>query len=157
MPHASATHRLLVCAFAAWMMLCCCEKQLFAGLFSHDAASATSSCCSNARCHAGEESDDFGVEFGEDADDDAATDDEEKSNHSRKESSCCEGGCCAKFSATIAPFVLAIDVIGAPLAATLLVDRDANTSVHVDVSTHRDSDADPPPRLALIISARLRI
>jgi hypothetical protein len=134
-------------------MLCCCEKQLFAGLFADHSAAAVSSCCSNSRCHAEDENDDFGV----DTDDDSATNDVENKSNSRKPSSCCQGGCCAKSAATIAPFVPVIDVIGVPLAASLVFDGDAIASTVTDRSSIRDSDADPPPRLALIISARLRI
>ncbi len=44
MSRPTAIHRLIVTAFAAWMLFCCCEKRLFAALLFPDAA-ASFSCC----------------------------------------------------------------------------------------------------------------
>ena len=160
---ASAIRRVLVCALAAWMALCCCEKRLLAEQFGagHDAAAASAAsaccCCADRACG--------------DADDatrpaDGREDDPgDHESHPRN----CADGCCQKAAPHVTGFVPATDTVGAPLPDALLATepRAASTAASTTASSAAgpsargprsgESPGEPPPWLALLISARLRI
>ena len=140
----SAIRRVLVCAFAAWMALCCCEKRLLAEQFGGtDAAPTASACCC---CDGG------GGDRGSSAGgcDDAR--DRDDSDHPRN----CSDGCCQKAAPQVDCFTPDIDLIGAPLPAALQIDGHA-TPCHAPTARVGESPGEPPPWIALVISARLRI
>ena len=130
--------RVLVLALAAWMSLCCCEKRILAHAFD-SAPEVTRSCCSSGCCAAAED------DRSHDAD----------PPHERTDA-CCADGCCAKAFAAASVFVPAVDLIGAPLPPEVCaVDPCIGCG---RVLSHEDRTAgEPPPRLALLISRRLRI
>jgi hypothetical protein len=156
---ATAIRRVLVCALAAWMALCCCEKRLLAEQFSagHEAAAASAApaccCCAERACG--------------DADDatrpaDGREDDPgDHENHPRH----CADGCCQKAAPHVASFRPATDAVGAPLPDALLATepRAASTTASSAAAPSArgprsgESPGEPPPWLALLISARLRI
>ena len=126
-----------VLALAAWMSLCCCEKRILAHAL--DAPTARGhDCCARACC-----ADDAG-----DAPSQRGGSDEHPAN--------CADGCCAKSCSIAPPFVPDLDTIGAPVVP-VLVHRD-DTLEQGRALAHEDRTAgEPPPRLALVISRRLRI
>ncbi len=141
-------HRVLVCALAAWMVLCCCEKRILAASLAPTDAPTQSrerSCCISNNCcesstqDASTTSDDCGGSG-------------ERSNHDRS----CAGGCCNKAAFTIPPFELTVDCIGTVLIAPLNLEPVTTSFTAAEIRVNA-SDGEPPPRLALLISARLRI
>lgn len=125
-------HRLLVLALAAWMSLCCCEKRILAHALEC-ADEAPRACCADACCSSGERG-------------------EDQQDHPRN----CSDGCCVKSCAAATPFVPAIDAIGVPLRVA--VETDTHGLAFGRALSHEDRTAgEPPPRLALVISRRLRI
>ena len=156
----SAIRRVLVCAFAAWMALCCCEKRLLAEQFSgRDTAPAASACC----CCGGDRG--SGAGDCDDARDGAAgqnevgQDEGTPAQHDRDDSDHprnCSDGCCQKAAPQVECFTPDTDLIGAPLLAALQVDGHA-TPCHAPTARVGESPGEPPPWIALVISARLRI
>ena len=125
-------HRLLVLALPAWMSLCCCEKRILAhALESADAAPRA--CCADDCCSGGERGGD-------------------QQDHPRN----CSDGCCVKSCAAAPAFVPALDAIGTDIP---LLSAPAADDVGCGRTlSHEDRTAgEPPPRLALVISRRLRI
>lgn len=138
----SAVDRILVCALAAWMSLCCCEKRILAHAF--DAAEArTQGCCAGGCCADAAAA---GLEK-EQARDDRAT---------PRPVSCCADGCCTKAAFATDCFTPAVDTIGAALPTSVVLP--ARLAEPGRILAHEDRAAgEPPPRLALVISGRLRI
>lgn len=133
----TAIRRVLVCALAAWMTLCCCEKRILA--HSIDAsADAHRSCCAESCCSDEGDGDSHGKSDGD---------------------SCCSDGCCTKAAFAAPVFSPDIDTIGLQLPASLHASElQDDGSVAGRLLTHEDRSAgEPPPRLALVISRRLRI
>jgi hypothetical protein len=133
----SVFHRLLVLALAAWMSLCCCEKRILADCFG-GVPSAAPNCCAADCCVQHEEP--------------AQTREVPDDGHG----SCCADGCCTKAAPDAPEWNFRLDLIGAPLLPILaLTAHDAGCG---QVLPREDLTAgEPPPRLALIISRRLRI
>lgn len=134
---------LLVFAFAAWMSLCCCEKRILAHAFEGSTQNAAPSCCAKHCCADEAPSQDGG---------------EHSSNHhDSSQPRNCADGCCVK-GATAAPvFVLDLDLVGSPIPPSIV-----RLAVQADLAgralAHDDrAVGEPPPRLALVISRRLRI
>jgi hypothetical protein len=126
-------------AFAAWMTLCCCEKRILAQSFSDGdaAASAVPSCCA-------------GCERSEDKGDGPSEDSQGQPGN-------CADGCCRKWSATLPAWTCDVDTIGVPVAE-FLAPPGARDDAAGRVLSHDDRCAgEPPPRLTLVISRRLRI
>ena len=147
----SAIRRVLVCAFAAWMALCCCEKRLLAEqLGGREAASTASACC----CGGSSAGDCDDARDGAAGQNEGipAQDDRDDSDHPRN----CSDGCCQKAAPQVECFTPDIDLIGAPLLAALQVDGHA-TPCHAPTARVGESPGEPPPWIALVISARLRI
>jgi len=129
-------HRLLVCALAAWMTLCCCEKRILADCLGE--TPAASSCCGGSCCAEPEQPD----EPREAPVDDHAT--------------CCADGCCTKAAPDAPSWSLGLDLIGVPQLPLLASPGREARCMHEP--PYEDLTAgEPPPRLALIISRRLRI
>lgn len=125
-------HRLLTFAFAAWMSLCCCEKRILAHAIEGEGRAAPS-CCADACC----------AESGGGQD---------QNDHPRN----CSDGCCVKTCHAPQPFMPDVDAVGAPMLAIPEFRHEQPRLGRL--LAHDDRNAgEPPPRLALIISRRLRI
>lgn len=134
--------RLLVLALAAWMSFCCCEKRMIAHAVV-GVAGAAPSCCERDCC----------TEKAEDAGDDCCG---APSGHEHEKPGCCADGCCAKAAPVVASFTLDLDQIGAALPPSF--EQIAFEPTAGRVLSHEDrAVGEPPPRLALVISRRLRI
>lgn len=133
----TAIRRVLVCALAAWMTLCCCEKRILAHSFD-SSADAHRSCCADDCCS-----------------DEGGGDSHRKSGG---ESSCSDG-CCTKAAFAAPVFSPDIDTIGTQLPVSLHAPAATDDPAAAGrLLTHDDrSEGEPPPRLALVISRRLRI
>lgn len=139
-------HRLLVLVLAAWVSLCCCEKRMLADAIGGYAGAARS-CCERDCC----------------CDDDAAGDatgdateggGDREQDHGKQ--GCCADGCCAKAAPSSASFALDFDRIGCALPPSF--GPGAPVLEAGRVLSHEDrAVGEPPPRLGLIISRRLRI
>ncbi len=138
-------HSLFVCALAAWMTLCCCEKRMLAAEILGESVTASSSsccdddsdkpaCCRSARSH------------------------ERSREHDR---SCCKDACCMKAAFEAPPMHIGVDAIGValPLTMTMTMDADAlvATAFIATLPAFDRSDGEPPPRLGLLTTARLRV
>ncbi|MFM2165349.1 MAG: hypothetical protein RL325_1786 [Planctomycetota bacterium] len=135
MPLSNAMHRLLVCALAAWMTLCCCEKRILAHAF--EASEETgSSCCGGSCC----------------PDDDRG---DERDPPAR--STCCADGCCTKASFAAPAFAPEVDAVGALLPGATAWDATEEADAGRALAHEDRGVGEPPPRLALLISRRLRI
>jgi hypothetical protein len=139
MPPRPLQHLIVLC-LAAWMSMCCCEKRILAHAFA-GAPEAAPSCCGGACC--GDEASVQGA-------------DSRHRGGDHRPGGCCADGCCAKAAPNASVFDLAVDAIGTPMLAVLVahdVDpRCARAPAHEDRAV-----GEPPPRLALLISRRLRI
>jgi hypothetical protein len=135
----SLVHRVLIVAFAAWVSLCCCEKRILAQSLCDDGEAARSSapaCCPSSCCESG--------------DGDAPRDDDGHPGN-------CADGCCRKTSASLPSWTVDIDAVGVPLLQCI-ASMEAATDDAGRVLAHDDrTSGEPPPRLALVISRRLRI
>lgn len=136
---------LLVFAFAAWMSLCCCEKRILAHAFDSAPQSSVPSCCAEHCC----------ADDASERDGDSNRDNRESHDSSQPRN--CADGCCVK-GATAAPvFVLDLDLVGCPLPPSIARDLvPANLAGRALAHDDR-AVGEPPPRLALVISRRLRI
>jgi hypothetical protein len=130
-------HRLLVLALAAWMSLCCCEKRILAECLEESPAAAPS-CCSAGCCMQPEESG------------------QSRETPDDGHGSCCADGCCTKAAPDAPTWSLSLDLIGSPLLPTLAATADTPRCGH-EPPCEDFTEGEPPPRLALIISRRLRI
>ena len=131
----AAIRRLVTTALAAWVVLCCCERRIYAevllGVDAHGCAAqgccvaevAPPPCCA----HCAAESD--GPE---------------------------EAAPCDKSAAPASTFTVALDAIGAPLPTTLELVLTCETAASAPAHGDRDR-CRPPPWRVLIDSARLRI
>lgn len=144
---------LLVLALAAWMTFCCCEKRILAHGLELDAAAATGeagavvpSCCAGHCCGGDADSTDA---------EDGSTDGDSEDGHGRPGR--CSDGCCTKSAAAAPPFSLDLDLVGAPLPPSVAAIEPALDLVGRMVAFDDLSPGEPPPRLALVISRRLRI
>jgi hypothetical protein len=137
--------RLLVIVLAAWVSLCCCEKRMLADAIGGHAETARG-CCERDCCG---------------DDDDKVTDDAThrgSGNHEQDHGKpgCCADGCCAKAAPSSASFTLDFDQIGCALPPSFEPCAPMPTAGRV--LSHEDrAVGEPPPRLGLIISRRLRI
>ena len=115
------------------MSLCCCEKRILAHAIEGTGPTPRP-CCADDCCQGGGDSDDGGQD------------------HPRN----CSDGCCVKSCAAAPSFVPAIDAIGAVMP---LLSAPAHDGLGCGRAlSHEDRTAgEPPPRLALVISRRLRI
>lgn len=151
MPTSAAVRRLATIALAAWVVLCCCERRIYAevllGFEAHGCSSqgccaadtAPPPCCA----HCASERDDSRQP--------SPCDD-----HEPTDGSCCSEGCCDKSAAPVCAFTPAIDAIGAPLPTTL----EPGAACEPAPCAPADDDGDrcrPPPWRVLIDTARLRI
>ena len=134
-------HSLFVCALAAWMTLCCCEKRmLVAEVLGETAAASRDACCDDdsdkpACCR-------------------TARSNERSREHDRN---CCKDACCMKAAFEAPPMHIDVDAIGVALPITMDVDaRVASAFVAAQPAFDR-SDGEPPPRLGLLTTARLRV
>jgi hypothetical protein len=129
---------LLVLTFAVWMTLCCCEKRMLAAAFA-PTDDGVPACCADHCCAQ--------------PDDALDPDESDRDAHPRT----CADGCCTKAATFVPPFVPDLDLVGAPLPPALgVVLRDEPRAGRV-LAHENHSGGEPPPRLALIISRRLRI
>jgi len=135
MPPRPFQHLLVLC-LAAWMSMCCCEKRMLAQAFA-DAPEAAPSCCGGSCC-------------GNDGDAQPSTD------RDHRQGGCCADGCCAKAAPHAPSFDVAVDAVGVPMLAVLVV-REATVGCARELAYEDGSVGEPPPRLALLISRRLRI
>jgi hypothetical protein len=137
-PH-SLLHRTLTVAFAIWVSLCCCEKRILAqSLCDADDAARPSlpSCCAGGCC---------------------VSDDGGASHEGERRPSSCADGCCRKSAATLPCWSVDVDAIGTPLHSCIGPGISAADAAG-RVLAHDDRTAgEPPPKLALVISRRLRI
>jgi len=174
-PRSNAIHRALVTAFAAWMLLCCCEKRLFASLLFPDAVSGVSCCpddgagaatdtfaedalppccraCGSTRLSCENEE---SARVGGDADGIPEPADQH-APHGR----CCDG-CCTKAPAPPTPLTLDRDDVGVEMP-WLLADLPGSKETRIVSAAFAQPQGRPPPRwrtprLQLVTSARLRI
>jgi len=136
--------RLLVCALAAWMSLCCCEKRMLAHAISPEpAVTAHSGCCSSC-CE------------GASRPDGAGSDSSSGSPNDHAGESCCRDGCCQKAAVSAVSFSVGVDLIGSPLPP-VEAPREAIEPGRLEIAHDDLSTGEPPPRLALVITRRLRI
>lgn len=147
----AAIRRLVTTALAAWVVLCCCERRIYAEvLLGVDAQGCAAQGCCVAEvapppccAHCAAESD--GPEEAAPCEDEPPTD-----------GSCCSDGCCDKSAAPASTFTVALDAIGAPLPTTLELVPTSETAASAPAHGDRDR-CRPPPWRVLIDSARLRI
>jgi hypothetical protein len=144
MTGSSLIHRIFIFTLAGWMLLCCCDKKLLASAIADEPGSARA-CCQDTCCKQSPSSDDS-----------RPADQGQREAPARR----CTDGCCNKICCVSAPFEVDVDTIGTlPLFAMLPkigVDSVA-AAVEVARSRFNRSDGEPPPRLVLILSARIRI
>ncbi|MFM7260856.1 MAG: hypothetical protein ACKO3W_09675 [bacterium] len=176
MSRPTAIHRMLVTAFAAWMLFCCCEKRLFAALFFPDAVTSFSCCPSDGAksaalteeqaslppcCRACTTTDsDAGCSERVTDDETESRTADEPSRDRAQHQRCCDG-CCTKAPSTASTHTLDRDEIGRelpPFLAQAYIIEDARAAS----SAFDRSDGRPPPRwrtprLQLVTTARLRI
>ncbi len=144
MTGSSLIHRIFIFTLAGWMLLCCCDKKLLASAIANEPATARS-CCQDSCCKQT-----------------SGSDDARASDQGRREAPArrCTDGCCNKICFVSLPFEVDVDKIGTlPLFAMfpeIGVDSVA-AAVEVARSRFNRSDGEPPPRLVLILSARIRI
>ena len=144
-------HSLLVCALAAWMTLCCCEKRMLAAEILGNATASEDDCCSGAP------HDDDGRDGDERASGDCCSKKHRSSDSSDHDRGCCKDDCCKKASFQAPPLHIGVDTIGVALPATNDVDA-FGAALRLPTRAMFDrSDGEPPPRLGLITTARLRI
>lgn len=135
-PFARTVHRVLVLAFAAWMSLCCCEKRILAHAFD-SAPEAARSCCSDGCCA---KTSGGAPDQGDDA----------------QQPGSCSDGCCVKGWVATQVFTPELDTIGA-LMPPFAVESEPVVVCGRGLSHEDRTAGEPPPRLALLISRRLRI
>lgn len=120
--------------------MCCCEKRILAQAFA-GAPEAAPSCCGGSCC-------------GDEASDQDADSRDRDGDH--RPGGCCRDGCCAKSAPHAFVFDLALDAIGTPMPA-MLVAHDVEFRCDRALAHEDRAVGEPPPRLALLISRRLRI
>ncbi|MEY5061926.1 MAG: hypothetical protein RIS45_1847 [Planctomycetota bacterium] len=133
-----AIRTILTVAFAAWMSLCCCEKRILAHAFDAPTDASSPACCAKGCC-----ADELPLQDG----------DSDDANQPRN----CADGCCTKGAIAVPSFTLDLDLVGSPLPPAAdcrawEIECAGHPLAHEDRAV-----GEPPPRLALIISRRLRI
>lgn len=187
MSRPAAIHRLIVTAFAAWMLFCCCEKRLFAALFFPEAAlslaccppdgadpaapevaeAALPTCCracniAEATCSEDVPGGDQDDETGDGApcrDGDPCREGDPCRDEA-PHGRCCDS-CCTKAPAPTTTCTLDRDEIGRELPP-FIAEAFAGEETRAGAHAFDRSDGRPPPlwrtpRLQLVTTARLRI
>jgi hypothetical protein len=138
--------RLVVLALVACSFVCCCQQWAFGdgiGLDEPAVRSCCSACCAGddaapatdgARPSRGKSSDDRGHPAGK-----------------------CLGACCTKADFKPPHFTVAADDIGVPIADIVAAVEPATGALAGAPRADEGESGAPPPRLRLLISARLRI
>lgn len=145
MPAHPIIRSTLVTALAAWMLLCCCERRIYAdtllgALGATDAACATAEAAAPACCP--------GCAGGDEGRRDGRSEGE-------PEPPCCGNGCCDKAAAPAPDLAPAVDTVGVAIAVPhAAASHVARPGMPRAV---RDGRCRPPPWRTLIETARLRI
>ncbi|MFM7050909.1 MAG: hypothetical protein ACKOYN_02075 [Planctomycetota bacterium] len=134
-----------VAALAAWILLCCCERRIYADTLlgalgaglarCAEADRPAPACCSHCASEEG---------GGPNGDPDHPP-----------ELPCCGNGCCDKAAAPAVDFVIAIDTVG--VAVEFATPIGAMAPAPDRARGVRDGHCRPPPWRVLIETARLRI
>jgi hypothetical protein len=138
--------RLVVLALVACSFVCCCQQWAFGAGVDHDERDVRS-CCGACRV------DDDAAPATDEAQPSRGKSSDDRGHPARK----CLGACCTKADFKPPHFTVAADDIGAPIADIVAAVEPVTDALEGAPRADEGESGAPPPRLRLLISARLRI